>query len=247
MLLAVAFGVLVAAAALAASALRLTSPLTFLLAVYVFSWTGLVALTELLSLGHGVGTLGYGIGEVVLLVAAAAWWQLVGRPRPPFSVRASGPILSGHPLVLGLAVVVCAVVAYALIVGVSTTPNNPDGMIYHLSRAAAWLQQGGLQYIPGAHTERENELPQNGEIGILYTFSFLKRDTAATLPQLAAFIALIDGVAADDAEERSRPGVVHRRVSLPLDLAGACRGCARRPRCGTGRWNEVDCVLRASI
>ncbi len=196
MLLAVAFGVLVAAAALAASALRLTSPLTFLLAVYVFSWTGLVALTELLSLGHGVGTLGYGIGEVVLLVAAAAWWQLVGRPRPPFSVRASGPILSGHPLVLGLAVVVCAVVAYALIVGVSTTPNNPDGMIYHLSRAAAWLQQGGLQYIPGAHTERENELPQNGEIGILYTFSFLKRDTAATLPQLAAFIALIVGVAA---------------------------------------------------
>src|SRR6266508_3695462 len=193
MLLAVAFGVLVAAAALAASALRLTSPLTFLLAVYVFSWTGLVALTELLSLGHGVGTLGYGIGEVVLLVAAAAWWQLVGRPRPPFSVRASGPILSGHPLVLGLAVVVCAVVAYALIVGVSTTPNNPDGMIYHLSRAAAWLQQGGLQYIPGAHTERENELPQNGEIGILYTFSFLKRDTAATLPQLAAFIALIVG------------------------------------------------------
>src|SRR5581483_3185660 len=67
---------------------------------------------------------------------------------------------------------------------------NWDALTYHLSRAAAWHQNGSLGFFP-AHTPRENFLPANAEIQILYTMVFTHGDRLAALPQLAAQLALL--------------------------------------------------------
>src|SRR4029079_15963200 len=76
---------------------------------------------------------------------------------------------------------------------VSAAPNNWDGMTYHLSRAAGWLQHGSLGRFD-AHTERENIFPPNAEIQILFTFVSAHADRFAALPQLVAELALLVGI-----------------------------------------------------
>jgi hypothetical protein len=190
----IALGTIVVTAALVASALDLRSVLSFVLCLYVLGWSEVVAATELLSLVHAVGAWGYSIVEIVLLSASAVVWHARGRPRPPALIvdRAAA---RRHPFLVALALVVAAGFVYSFVVGITTAPNNGDTLTYHLSRAAGWLQQGGLQYLRGVHTFRENEFQINGEIGVLYTFALLGRDAAATLPQLLASGALALAVA----------------------------------------------------
>ena len=64
MALVVAFAALAGAATLVACALRLRSPLSFVLGLYVLAWSGLVALTEALSLVRGVGAIGQFFGRL---------------------------------------------------------------------------------------------------------------------------------------------------------------------------------------
>src|SRR5581483_11260366 len=62
-----------------------------------------------------------------------------------------------------------------------------------LARAAAWYQRGSLGFFP-AHTPRENFLPGNAEIQILYTMVFTQGDRLASMPQLTAELALLVGI-----------------------------------------------------
>jgi Glycosyltransferase family 87 len=180
-----------ATALAAAAALRLRSLVSFGLAAYLIAWAGLVLLTEALSPLRLVGAGGYLAGHLVLLVAAAGAWQLAGRPLPPLPRLDLRAATRDHPIVAVLAVVLLAGVCYAVFLGLATPPNNGDAMSYRLSRAVAWLQHGGIHWIPDVHTERENEFPWVSEISILWTFAFVGRDTAAALPQLAALGAVV--------------------------------------------------------
>jgi 4-amino-4-deoxy-L-arabinose transferase-like glycosyltransferase len=103
-------------------------------------------------------------------------------------------VVRAHPLLVVLGGVVTLAFVYQLFLVLATPPNNGDAMKYHLSRAVTWLHHGGLDYI-GGRVSRGVEFQPNAEIGILYTFAFLKRDTAAALPQLLAEVALVVGIA----------------------------------------------------
>ena len=181
--------VLLVTACLAAAALRLTQSTAYALAVYLLAWAEVVLLGEALSFVRAAGAVGYGIGEAVFLVAALAAWQLRGRPLPPRpDLRL--PSLRAHPLLVALALAVGVALVYQAFLVVASPPNNFDSMTYHLSRVAAWYQHGGLQYL-SAHSSRENLMPPNSELAILYTFVFLGRDLLAAAPQFFAEIATL--------------------------------------------------------
>jgi hypothetical protein len=181
--------VLLLTACLAAAVMRLRQATAYVLAVYLFAWAEVVVLGEALSLVHAAGAIGYAVGEAGLLVAAFAAWQLGGRPRPPRpDLRV--PSLRAHPLLVVLALAVGMALVYQAFLVVASPPNNFDSMTYHLSRVAAWYQHGGVQFL-GAHTARQNLLPPNSELAVLYTFVFLGRDLLAAAPQFLAEIATL--------------------------------------------------------
>jgi len=190
----VALAGVVAAALLGAASLGLASPISILLAAYLFGVAEVVLLGETFSLVHGVSRLEFAAGELVVLGAAAAAWHARGRPPPPLP-RVPLAALPRHPILLALGVVVAAALAYQAFLVLATPPNNWDSMTYHLSRAAYWLQHGGIGYVPDAHTQRQNAFLPNSELQILFTLLFLRGDGAAALPQLLAEGALLLAVA----------------------------------------------------
>jgi hypothetical protein len=168
----VALAGVVAAALLAAASLRPASPVSALLAAYLFGVAEVVLLGEGLSLVHGVSRLGLAGGELVVLAAAAAAWHARGRPALPLP-RVPLTALPRHPILLALGAVVLAALAYQALLVLATPPNNWDSMTYHLSRAAYWLQHGGIGYVRDAHTQRQNAYLPNSELQILFTLVFL--------------------------------------------------------------------------
>lgn len=194
LLFALAILMLVATAVLGAAALRLGSPVSFLLGAYVLASAEIVVLSEILSLPRLVGATAYAVGEAALLVVAIAVWSRRGRPRPS-RPRIDAGAIRRHPVLAALCLAVGVAVCYQAFLAVGTPPNNDDSMSQHLSRAAAWLQHRGVYWIPHPHTQRENEWLPNGELQLLYTFAFLHRDTVAALVQLVAEGALLLSVA----------------------------------------------------
>ena len=188
-LFAVAAVALVITAAAAAAALGLRSPAAYLLSVYLLAAGEIVALTEVLSLFHEARRAGYLIGEAFLLVLAALVWLARGRRRPPLP-RVGVAAARRHPLVVALALLVVASLAFQAFLVVATPPNNPDAMSYHLPRAAEWYYRGAVERFP-VYDERQNAFPPNAEIQIVWTLAFLERDTLAAAPQFLARIALL--------------------------------------------------------
>lgn len=188
-----AAGLLVSSTLFTAS-LRLQSPVQATLALWLLATAQIVLMTEILSPFHLVRGWGYGVLQAVLVGGATAVWLRRGRPRLPSLPRA--PLLPAaleHPVITVLLLVVLAAIGYEAFIVVATPPNNWDSMTYHLSRAAGWLQHHGVEYLP-AHTERQNAFQPNAEILILWTFSFLSRDTLAAAPQLLAQVVLMTGI-----------------------------------------------------
>jgi Dolichyl-phosphate-mannose-protein mannosyltransferase len=184
----------VGSASLAAAALRLPSSLSLVLAAYLIAWAEVVAVTELLSLFRGVSAGGYLGVEALVFAVAVVIWVRVGRPRPPIPRLQLGLAVRAHPVLTGLAIVCALAVAYEVVVAVTTPPTTIDELWYHLARAAAWVRHGGLYRIPGGNAA-ENDYPPNAEIGALYGFAFLHRDTFAAVPQLTAQLAVAVSIA----------------------------------------------------
>ena len=188
-------GLLTATALLAALSLRLGTGST-LLAIYLLAAGEVVGATELLSLVHGIGTVGYATLEAIAFVAALVVWRRAGQPRPTLARPRLDPVTTALVVVAGVAVV------YELLIGF-TAPNGWDTMQYHLARAAAWRAQGSLDYF-GTHSPIANTYPQNGEMSLLYGLVLAGRDTFAALPQLLASLATAVGIS-----------VIARRLGSP--------------------------------
>jgi hypothetical protein len=188
-----AAGVLATAAAVAAT-LRLGSALSFALATYVLAAAEVIGLGLVLSPLQLVDRAGYLVAEGLLIALAAAAWVRAGAPAPPLP-RLERAAVRRHRTLAALAVAVALSLAYASFLALAVPPNNSDSLTYRLSRAAEWLQHGGVHWIASPHTERQNEFPPNAELEQLYTLVFLRGDAAAALTQLLAAVALVVAVA----------------------------------------------------
>jgi len=179
-------------ALLVAASLRLEGA-ALVVAVYVLGAAQVVGGTQLLSLVHGVRAEGYLGLQFVVAGAAVAVWLRLGRPRPHLS-RPPVALLLREPVLLVLGAAVGLALTYEFFTAVAVPPNNWDALAYHLSRAAAWYQGHAVGWIHGAHTDRQNVFPPNGEIEILSTFAFVHGDRLAALPQFLAELALLPSI-----------------------------------------------------
>ena len=184
--------VLALTALLLAAGLRLDGVVATLVAAYVIAVGELVALTTVLSPFRAVTREGLAVAELVLgLTVVAAWWRL-GRPRPPLG-RAAVTLrqVLRDPATLVLLLVCPAVVGYELLLVLSVPPNNWDSLTYHLARAAAWAQHGGVYWIDNAPTDRINEFQPLAEQEILFLFVAAGSGALFALPQFVAQLAIV--------------------------------------------------------
>ena len=162
-----------------------------LLAAYVLAVGQIIVTTDLLSIVHLVGRTAYLTTGAAFAAAAVALWWRQGRPVPRASIDPRAA--ARHPAVAVLAIAVALALGYELVLALTVAPNTWDGMTYHLTRAAAWLQHGGVAWVP-ASTIRVNVFPVNGEIQILWTLALAGTDVGAALPQFVAQLATIVAV-----------------------------------------------------
>jgi Glycosyltransferase family 87 len=178
----------------AAMALRLPLSST-LLAAYVAVVVEVTLLTTVLSPFRLVTRTGLASGEAILLVAVVTVWWLRGRPRPGVGhlwalFRTS--IRDPATALLFAAVVVALV--YELVLGLTVPPNNWDSLTYHLTRAAAWAQHGGVYWIPNAPTDRINEFQPLAEQQLLFLFVATGKGALYALPQFVAELTILTAI-----------------------------------------------------
>ena len=65
-------------------------------------------------------------------------------------------------------VFVLVLLGYELVLGLTVPPNNIDALAYHLAKAAAWAQHGGVYWIPDAPTVRMNAFQPFAEQQLLF-------------------------------------------------------------------------------
>jgi 4-amino-4-deoxy-L-arabinose transferase-like glycosyltransferase len=180
--------VLLGTSALAGACCLRLSVTGTLLAAYLLAVGQIVATTFLLSPVHLVDRSAYlATGAAVAAAALVVWWRQ-GRPLPRTSIDVRAAVR--HPAVAVLAIAVGLALGYELVLALTVPPNSWDAMTYHLTRAAAWLQHGGVAWVP-ASTVRVNVFPVNGEIQILWTLALAGTDVGAALPQFVAQLATI--------------------------------------------------------
>ena len=188
-------GLAVLAAAFAAASLRLPSLVSTLLAGYVVLVANLGGVTWALSPIDAVTRPGLTIAEAVLAAAAfAAWWL---RGRPSVELAAAGEALrlvARDPVTVLILCGLAAVLGYELMLALAVPPNNYDSLTYHLSRAAAWKQEGGIHWIANAPTARMNEFQPLAEQQILFLFVAAGSGALFALPQYVAQLAILAAI-----------------------------------------------------
>src|SRR5579872_2676631 len=119
----------IAAAAFAASSLRLQSLVSTLLAGYVLLVANLGAVTWVLSPFHAVTRGGLIAAELVCLAGSVAAWWLRGRPRVALEpVRAALRDVARDPLTLVFLAALLVVLGYELMLALVVPPNNWDSL-----------------------------------------------------------------------------------------------------------------------
>jgi hypothetical protein len=177
---------------LLATALRLASLVSTLLAAYLVLVADAVVVTIALSPFRAVTPAGLAACEGAALLGALAVWWLRGRPAPPLgSAGASLAAAARSPLALGYLALTVAVLGYELLLVLTVPPNNYDSLTYHLARAAAWVQHGGYYWIPNAPTDRLNVFQPLAEQQLLFLFTAFKTSRPFAVPQYLAELACL--------------------------------------------------------
>jgi len=190
LLLGVAGAVLaVVPAAAVARRLALGSVGREVLAAAVLAWASVVALALALSAAGA-----FARGPLLAAQAALALAVLVvARRRPAAPTRrpslaaalARARALDGDTVAAGAGVAVAALLS--LVVAVGAVPNNPDSMVYHLSRAAYWVQEQSIFHFRGAGA-RQAAMPPNGEILMAWQMALTSSDRLTQAVQWSAYV-----------------------------------------------------------
>ncbi len=190
-------GLVLAFAVLLAAAVRPPTRPAFLVGVFVFAWADLVLTAEVLSLFRLIAPWPMAAGHAVLAGLAFAAWRAAGRPAPPRflppPLRSWAASIRTAPDLWTLAIFVIAAYGLLAVINILVPPNNFDGMVYHLSRVAYWLQHHSLAPWP-TQSLSQTAFPFNAEIGSLWSMAFLRSDVITGFVQwfsaLAAAIAI---------------------------------------------------------
>jgi len=188
-------GAAATSAVLAAASLRLTSLVSTLLAAYLGFVAELGLVTWALSPLHAVTPAGLAVAEGVLLALALGAW--LKRGRPPLPVRAAAPAIReivADPVSAVFLATVGALLAYELVLVLTTPADNWDSLTYHLARVAAWMHHGGIYRIPNAPSANFNDFPPLAEQQILYLFVAVGSGALFALPQYLAQLAILVAV-----------------------------------------------------
>jgi hypothetical protein len=186
---------LVATALIVAAAARLPSVVSTLLVAYLAFAANIGLVTIALSPAREVTRVGLAGAETVLLTVAIGAWWLRGRPHLPVAgVRPAVARIVSDPVTALFLVVVVVVLAYELVLVLTVPPNNWDSLTYHLARAAAWAQHGGVYWIPNAPTDRLNEFQPFAEQQNLFFFVATGSGALYALPQYLAELAILVAV-----------------------------------------------------
>jgi hypothetical protein len=176
-------------------ALRLTSLVSTLLAAYLALVANLGLVTLVLSPFREVTRGGLLAAEAVLLLGAVVVWLIRGRPVVPFEgARSALRLALSDPATGVFLVFVVALLAYELLLALGEPPNNGDALGYHLPRAAAWAQHGGIFWIPNAPSIRMNGFQPLAEQEILFAFVATGGQALLAMPQFIAQLAIIVAV-----------------------------------------------------
>ena len=128
------------------------------------------------------------------MCATAVWWMR-GRPGPPLALaRTAGrEVVSDLPTAAFL-VFVLVLLGYELLLGLTVPQNNTDALAYHLARAAAWAQHGGVYWIPNPPTVRMNAFQPFAEQQLLFLLVAVHGGRLIALPQFLAELAILVAV-----------------------------------------------------
>jgi Dolichyl-phosphate-mannose-protein mannosyltransferase len=188
----------------AASILRLTFKVAYLLALYLFVWANVVLGGELLGLFQLLfpgSALGF---EALLALAAVFAWLKCGKPSLLGPLKPAGldfwrkfPALRDCPPLWLLGIGIGAVYLIGAVTILIVPPNNYDSMTYHLARVGYWIQHHSVLTWPTANL-RQTSSPMNAELGLLWTIQLWGTDQLAGFVQWLAVpfaMAAIFGIA----------------------------------------------------
>ena len=135
-----------------------------------------------------------------------------------------------EPIVAALAIAAAIGLAYSVVLGVLTPPNDWDAMSYHLARAALWIQQDAVAYVEHSPYAPINAYPPNAEIGALFTLILGHSDQYVGFVQYSALLAAATATYG-----------IARRVGIELD-----RCTVRCPRAPHLRSSSFRAGLRST-
>lgn len=153
-----------------------------------------VLLMTALSLVHGLTSTGILVGELVLAGAVVALWVRGGRPRfidVPISFRGLRGAAVAHPAIALLVLGAGAALLFQLFMGLAVAPNEYDSLLYHLPRAALWVQQHTALAPPDAlpGDPRVVSAP-NAELISAWTMALSQSDRLVALVQWLSVLGL---------------------------------------------------------
>ena len=129
---------------------------------------------------------------VVLVVTLGASFRTTSH-RSPLSGLRTLRAASRDPVVAVLAIGVVIGLGYSAVLGLLTPSNDWDAMTYHLARAAFWIQQHAVAYVPNSPFAPINAYPPNAEIGALLTLILSGGDRYVGAVQFVALLATASG------------------------------------------------------
>lgn len=160
----------------------------------------LLAITELLSLGHGLtaGRLAAAWAATTAALAlvvvrsgavapAVAWWRGGGVSRARRALTAPPVVAMGVAALLGIGTTLVVTAWWYL-------PNNADSLAYHLTRVAHWAQAGSVAHY-ATHYTAQLELAPLHEFNLLHLHLLSGTDRLDGFVQLGAFVVAVVGVA----------------------------------------------------
>ena len=184
-------GMVVATAWLVALKLGPPTGAGLVLAAYLVGFAEIVVVTLVLSLTGSVQD--WTVLITLAGVLVASWLALRSSPTASYGLLRAG--LTGvrdafrEPVLCVLGIVVSAGLAYSAALALFTPPNEWDAMTYHLARAAFWMQQQAVAYVPESPVVMINAYPPNAEIGALFTMLLSGGDRYVGLVQHVALLA----------------------------------------------------------